>query len=353
MSANFAFYVHHHGSGHVMRALAIAKNLPCHSVTFLGSDLQRYGRLIPSDITCIHLPSDIAERQDVSAKMLDINLLHYAPLNVKGLADRASILINTLQQISPALLIVDVSVEITLLATLAGFPTVVIRQNGIRNDMPHLNAYQCAQILIAPCSETLMDISSERWVEEKTFFSGGFSRYAEREKSTLPTHHDKIGVLAGSGGTTLHTEVLAQMGIQCPDNNFHVIGQLSIESADLPKNVRLYGNVDDPSQILSTCAVVIGNAGHNTVMEMADLNKKFICITEPRPFDEQLCKGRLLESHSMCIVVRHDVVGDCDWLDLIEKARNLPQDSWNGVINPDALTSIANQLKTTWQANFG
>ncbi|HEV7381297.1 MAG TPA: glycosyltransferase [Dyadobacter sp.] len=354
MSGNYAFYVHHHGSGHLMRALAIAKRLPKGSVSFLGSNLRSYSGLIPPDIACFQLPPDVPQPTDYAAKLRTIDFLHYAPVNVRGLAERSAMLINVLRAISPVVLVVDVSVEVTLLATLAGFPTVVVRQNGARNDQPHLHAYQCAQLLLAPCSENLMDTSAQNWVEEKTFFSGGFSRYSQWPVMHNGYVQDQIAVLIGSGGTSLDCSSIKQIALQCPTYKVHVIGKpAGAIRVELPKNVILHGLVEDPLPILRMCEIVIGNAGHNTVMEMADLNKRFICITEPRPFDEQINKGKLLAKNRMAVVIDNSEIVNSDWYALIEEVKSLPTDRWKGVIQQDALGRIAARLAGVWIDNFG
>ena len=159
MSAKFAFYIHHHGSGHLMRALAIASQLKDSQVTFLGSGLTRFRDIIPENIHCINLPDDVAGPQDIFASRKQLDFLHYVPMNVEKVAARAAAISSALHALFPSILVVDVSVEVTLLATLCGTPTVVIRQNGDRDDQAHLLAYECAQLLVAPSAEGLTNPS--------------------------------------------------------------------------------------------------------------------------------------------------------------------------------------------------
>ena len=92
MQAKIAFYVHHHGSGHIMRCLAIARELGNAEVYFLGSNLKHYSALIPKEIICIHLPMDTPAEDDacyftneneykkppVAAKLWRVGLFNYA-----------------------------------------------------------------------------------------------------------------------------------------------------------------------------------------------------------------------------------------------------------------------------------
>ena len=353
MRPEFVFYIHHHGSGHLMRALAIAASLPKGTVTFMGSDLDTYQQIIPDHIGCIQLPEDVAREEDLYAIKRELDFLHYAPLNIKGAAERAALICAVLVEKYPVMLIIDVSVEITLLAAISGIPAMVIRQNGNRNDIPHLNAYQSAQMLIAPCSRELMNRSGAPWVDNKTFFSGGFSRYTGRAKSQNVVVKNSVAVMTGSGGTSLDAGFLFHLAEQCPAKMFQVIGNIILpERYNLPKNVTVHGKVSDPYQLLNTCEVVIGNGGHNTVMEMADLDKRFICIPEERPFAEQTEKAKLLQKHQMAVVVEPTELMYANWHSLIDQALNLPDNRWEGVINPDALTDIAAMLLDHFNNNF-
>ncbi|SKB50626.1 glycosyltransferase [Dyadobacter psychrophilus] len=352
MSANFAFYIHHHGSGHLMRALSIASQLKDARVTFLGSGLSRFEHIIPKTIHCIHLPGDVAGQEDTYASLMQLSFLHYAPINVEKVARRATEISAALHALFPVILIVDVSVEVTMLATLCGIPTVVIRQNGNRDDAAHLHAYECAQLLVAPSPERLMNPSPYDWVNAKTFFSGGFSKYSGKENYTAEVDHRAVGVIVGSGGTSLDGAVVNALAAQCPDKLIHVIGDILETKQAAVKNVIFHGQLTDPATVLSQCDVVIGNAGHNTVMEMADLGKKFVCIPEDRPFQEQLLKAELLEKNGMAVVIQPSQLKHINWEMVIRKVENLPADGWQGVINTEALADIALRLHELWDRNF-
>ncbi|MCF0059116.1 glycosyltransferase [Dyadobacter sp. CY356] len=353
MKTNFAFYIHHHGSGHLMRSIAIARQLKDAHVTFLGTDLKRFRQIIPADINCMHLPKDTIAQSDLYAQTRGLDFIHYAPLNVQTIPERNELIIRALRLSYPALLIVDVSVEIAMLAALCGIPTVVIRQNGKRDDLAHVHAYQGAQLLISPGPQKLMDQPSNDWVNEKTFFSGGFSRFSGFTIPSSKRSTGKIAVITGAGGTSIDLSFLIELASQCPQKAIDVLGNLTEHEHDsLPKNLYFHGLIENPVSLLAEADVVIGNAGHNTVMEMAELNKKFICITEERPFEEQICKGALLKAHNMAIVVSHENLSTYDWQDLILKAQNLPDNCWEGVIDPDALSLIAKHLFCQWDMLF-
>ncbi|WP_204327890.1 hypothetical protein, partial [Proteus mirabilis] len=67
--------------------------------------------------------------------------LHYAPLNHPGLRARTARIAAWAARTNPALLVVDVSVEVALFARLLSLPTLVVRLAGRRDDPPHLEAF--------------------------------------------------------------------------------------------------------------------------------------------------------------------------------------------------------------------
>jgi predicted glycosyltransferase len=338
------FYIHHHGSGHLMRAITIAGTLTGYPLIFMGSNLEPYRHLIPAGIKCIDLPMDVAESHHSSLPERSLSFLHYAPLGITGIRERASVLTETFKQHFPMLLIVDVSVEIAVLARLSGVPVIVVKQHGNRADVPHLQAYESAELLLAPFSATMAPPDEPEWVKEKTVYTGGFSRFSSYDPAyKIPGKNDcsedpsSVAVLTGEGGTSLTIEFIKWLSASCPQYNFHILGNKT--QATTHPNLLWHGKVADPSAILSGCAIVIGNAGHNTVMEMADLNKRFICIPEERPFAEQKQKAELLAANGNATVVQPDALLVTDWHGLLRAA--LQKDPhWEGVTDTGALATI-------------
>jgi len=131
-----------------------------------------------------------------------------------------------------------------------------------------------------------------------------------------------------------------------------VIGLRAAVDTDARHNVIWHGQLDDPITILRYCKVVIGNAGHNTVMEMADLNKRFICIPENRPFEEQLQKAELLAANGNAMVVK---AGDLNLLNWPEALNTMAgkQPDWKGVTDKSALGNIAGAIHHTMERIYG
>jgi len=343
MPYTIAFYIHHHGSGHFMRSLAIATALKHDKIVFMGSDLNRYRDNMPENIQVLHLPMDTPLSTDSKfTKGSQIDCFHYAPLQVIGVTERAAMMTKLFLENNPLLLIVDVSVEVALLARLCGVPTVIIRQHGKRNDLPHKLAYQCAELLIAPFGKEL-ETSEDVEVLSKTFYSGGFSRYSKNQIQ-IRAFNDQIAILIGKGGSSINMKTITHIAQQCPDLYFHILGEVTIEQKEHPLNITFHGLTDNVNEIMSRCALVIGNLGHNSVMEIATLNKLYIGIPETRPFDEQIDKAQAISGIDGFEVVLADDILKTNWKTLIDNLLKISP-SIGKLINPDALLESSNQIK--------
>jgi len=335
-----AFYIHHHGSGHLMRCLQIAGSLKGYPIILMGSALESVDTNIYPNIELLHLPLDLpAGTEDDDLSFSNTDAFHYAPLGISGIRDRTAIMTDLFKRQYPLLLIVDVSVEVTLLARLCSIPTIVIRQHGIRTDLPHQLAYQSAELLLAPYSPDLY-IGDQDLAYEKTVFSGGFSRLQVPETAEKEIQ-GRIGILIGGGGSSIDKNFIIQMATACPSFTFEVFGLVT--NAYPLQNIHWHGRIADPLALLQSCALIIGNTGHNTVMEVAALNKRFIGIPEERPFSEQIQKAEAIANRSGVVIIQVADLGKQQWNVMIEKLLAEKAD-WHGVIEPDALPRIAEAI---------
>lgn len=343
MPYTIAFYIHHHGAGHFMRSLAIAKALNHDDIVFLGSGLTHLKDEIPTNIRVIDLPLDVPKDDEPAlGEGSEVDCFHYSPLQVTGITQRVAIMTKFFMENERVLLVVDVSVEVTLLARLCGIPTVVMRQHGERTDLPHSLAYQSAELLIAPFSKE-METSNNDTLIDKTFYSGGFSRY-EAESKVVKTYQDQVAIIIGQGGSSIDAESIYLIAKTCPSLYFHVLGDVALSQKEAVTNVTFHGRIGNVKEVLLRCGLVIGNLGHNTVMEVAALNKPFIGIPESRPFNEQIDKAKSIQGVEGFISVFPEDVRQTQWNDTILKLLAV-NPKLNNILNPDALVDIAAKLK--------
>lgn len=314
------YYAHHHGRGHLQRALAVAAELPA-NVTLFGSNLP-VGTPREGVRNC-PLPVDHEE----GAIGDSFAHLHYAPLRVKGIRERSRILVDWFEANWPCVLVVDVSVEVAALARLCSIPVIYVRQRGTRLDTAHQLAYESASGLIAPYPAELEEPTAPEHWREKTYYAGLISRYQHRtfeRRFTRPT----VTVVTGFGGTRFRADGIIAAARVCSAWEWTVVGPVEANGAiEVPRNLRFLGTVSDPAEWLHDATIVVGSAGDGLVGEVADLRKRFVCIPELRPFGEQESVGKILESAglALCCMAWPETE---QWPVILERALRLDPDRW-------------------------
>ena len=348
MPGGIGFYVHHHGQGHAHRTQQIIRHLEG-PVTVFGSSLHAIEFPPDRPIKKVLLPLDTVEPSPKGSDGPDV--LHYAPLAVPGIRERMFLLAQWIRESAPSLLIVDVSVEVTLFARLMGVPTVVMRQNGVRNDPPHRAAFQSSEGLLAPYASTLEDKTTPDWVRNKTFYAGGFSRYSQRSLTRADARHQLrmkpngsyVVVMNGLGGTGNPLESVVQAAPACPSWEWWVVGPTADHSVALPDNVKVVGRVDDTFPYLKGADVVVASAGNNTVMEIATAGTPYVCIPEARPFREQVSKAEVLNQLGAAVVLNQWPEAE-RWPELLERVTQTNLVALAALIDPDGARNCARYI---------
>ncbi|MEU0795943.1 glycosyltransferase [Amycolatopsis sp. NPDC005961] len=291
-----AYYVHHHGSGHLQRASAIARRL--------GQDVLGLSTLpAPTDWPgrWTTLPGDAdgadAAQDDVTAG----GTLHWAPRRHPGLRDRMALVSAELHRHAVRLLVVDVSVEIALLARLHGVPVVVVAQPGRRTDRAHRTAYDLAETILAPWPRRPAPDWPSAWLA-KTVHVGAFSRFDGRAASPAGAARRAL-VLWGSGGLAVSTAQLHAAAAATPRWQWDIAGPAQTEEPP-PPNLHHHGWVADPWPLLTEAGVVVTHAGQNALAEVAAARRPAVVIPQPRPFDEQEATAEALVRASLGVVER-------------------------------------------------
>jgi hypothetical protein len=302
-------YVHHHGGGHAARAGAISKALEERGaeVTLLSSlplaDVERdegdpertspqfVSEGSPSSLVTLPLDTDLGDDPGETPREL-----HFAPLGSVGLAERMARIARWIAEWRPDLLLVDVSVEVAMLARLCGVPFCYLRQTGVRDDPPHRLAYEWAKGLLAPYDSRHEDPDTPDWMRAKTGHVGAVTRF-DGERRPSAAWRPRRALVLGEGGEELAREIGDAAG------GWEVLG---------PRPVDL--------ELLSRTAVVVAPGGANTVAEAAFANCGLVCIPRPRPFDEQVARGQLLTREEAAVVLERSP-DPARWPLLLEEAR--------------------------------
>ena len=191
----YGLYAHHHGRGHLSRVAELCRTLGPADCTVATSRDDAH-EVLPSGVDLRVLPIDVppsgADPGDVTAG----GALHWAPTHPVQ-RERTAALVGWLAERRPAVVVVDVSVEVALTVRLAGTPVVVVRLHGDRRDPPHELAHQIADILLAPFPAALEHPSTPPHVLARTVHTGFVTRHERRPSPAWP---DTLAVFWWRGG---------------------------------------------------------------------------------------------------------------------------------------------------------
>ena len=255
--------------------------------------------------------------------------LHWAPLHDKGLRDRMAMITEWVSTHRPSVMVVDVSVEVTMLVRLLGVPVVVVAMPGERTDPPHELAYRVAEQILAAWPESLYEPA---WLVPhagKTTYVGGISRFDGRPRPSRPSERRPgVLVLNGSGGADLDVDAITRCATAHPEFRWSSLGV-----AGGPW-------VEDPWPQLCTADVVVSSAGQSSVADIAAAGRPAIIIAADRPFTEQRATAQALERAGLA-VVRPRWPDLADWPHLLDDARALGSDVWERWRTADAAQRAA------------
>lgn len=310
------YYVHHHGEGHRARALAIAAPAPDRFM-LLGTGLTGRTGAVPA----IDLPDDRLgdaggftgedRNQDRPAA------LHYAPLHHDGVRDRVARITEWIARGRPELMVVDVSVEMAMLARLAATPTVVVRLTGDRTDAAHLDAFRGACGILAPFHEDLEHPATPQWVRARTLYAPALSAMPRPGGQTPDP--SRVLVLFGAGGGEADGDALAEAARHTPGLTWRVLGPMS-PAGDPPDNLQALGWRDDVDAEIARAGVVVGSGGNGVVGAVLALGRPLVCLPQHRPFDEQLATARGLAAADAALCLERWPPAEA-WPGLLAEAR--------------------------------
>ena len=111
----------------------------------------------------------------------------------------------------------------------------------------------------------------------------------------------------------------------------------------LTSNVTVVGWCEDTYSYLKAADVAIASGGHNTVMEIGTARVPFICIPEPRPFDEQKIKAQILQKLDLCLYLKRFPKTNAI-AEILERARTLDTSKWQQIMAVDGAEQAAQAI---------
>lgn len=333
MTRGIGWYVHHQGAGHLQRARAVAAALP-RPCTIIGS----LAGFDTTGLDILDLPDDrplggTFDGRDGEADRPEA--LHYAPLNHPGIRTRMARIAEWVARTDPALLVVDVSVEVALFARLLSVPTLVVRLAGTRTDPPHGEAFRSASRLLAPFPEGLDGAGVPDWIRAKTVYAGFLGGPAQ---NTTEASRD-IVVVFGQGGAGGTRADLAAAARSVPNRSWHVLGPVT-GTGPIPDNLHLHGWVPDVAAHVARAALLVGGGGDGVVALAAAQAKRFLCLPEARAYGEQTEKAAAL-ARLGAAVVHEGWPAASAWPELVRAGLTLDPAVIGGLHSPSAVADCA------------
>ncbi|MET0930807.1 MAG: glycosyltransferase [Aeromicrobium sp.] len=303
------YYVHHHGRGHLHRAICVAAATDV-LVVGLSSLPRPPGWAGP----WIVLPRDDegAEPVDAGAR----GRLHWVPERDAGLTARMARISAWIADAEPELMVVDVSVEVALLARLHGTPVVTTVLPGDRRDPAHDLVHSLARRVVAAWPSDVSGMVDG--VDARIRCVGGLSRFDGRRRpaSSRPDDRRRVLVLPGAGDAAGDGWDLDAAQAQTPGWTWDVLGPGQ-------------GWVDDPWELLCAADVVITHAGQNAVAEVAAARRPAIVVPRPRPFQEQDAMAGVLAADGRFPVAVRAGLPTTGWAELLDHTARLDGSEWS------------------------
>lgn len=351
-----SFFVHHQGRGHANRTMAVVRQMSAdRRVTVLTADPGLFDGFERA-IEIVALPNMIGAPPASPALFAEPTpeVMHCVPLGVAATRATMRTILDHLDDIDPALFVIDVSAEIALLARIASVPAVKIRMHGDRLDPGHLGAYQACVGLLAPFDERIEQDDFPDWARAKTHYTGGLcttaaavpSRAEARARLNLDPDREIVLVLTGGGGagTPYAPLTIAARGV--PDALWIVIGPVHREGHETDfGNLIEKGWVDTVTDHIAAADVVIASAGDNTVHEIARVGRPYICAPEWRYFGEQTRKADRLADVGAAIALHNWPGALAPWRGLLDAAKALDPTILSTLYSADAAASAAGYLE--------
>jgi len=319
VSCSILWYLHDHGRGHLDRARAVIPHLRAPVVVAAGPGIHAEARSV-LDVRVVALPSDVPAHPGRT-----IGPWHHAPSG-SAVRARTVALSETIDRHHCVTAVVDVSMEVTVLARLFGLRVVTLRQSGRRNDEPHRIGLDSADVVWVPQHRDLEPLEGppgDRWT-----FSGMFSRFDHLTRRPRHLHRRRRPRLAvlmvGQGGNSLPLD--AWRGVAAPPGWQVVIAGTSERSP--AGDVTFVGYREPIFPLLEAAEVVITSAGWSAVADTVAAGAHLVVVPESRPFDEQHVRARALESAGLATCVDRWPTPD-RLADIVAAAMALDPGRWN------------------------
>jgi UDP-N-acetylglucosamine--N-acetylmuramyl-(pentapeptide) pyrophosphoryl-undecaprenol N-acetylglucosamine transferase len=290
MTATVLWYVHDHGAGHLARAAAVLPHLAVPVVVAAGPGIAaRAAQLL--DVPVVSLPGDVPDPPQPT-----VGPWHHAPSCLEQ-RRRTAALAAAIDRHRCTTAVVDVSMEVTVLARLHGLRVVTVRQSGCRDDAAHRIGLASADVVWVPQHRELEPISDP--VDGRWRFTGPFSRLDVGVPPPLEGRTDtrRAVLLVGAGGTSFDD---VEWRCATAPRGWEVV-IVGTEHRWRHGGVTSLGRIADVGPVLAGADVVIAGAGWGAVADAVAVGARLVLIAEHRPFAEQATRVAALAAAGLAV----------------------------------------------------
>jgi predicted glycosyltransferase len=341
-SGPVGYYVHHHGTGHMRRAITICEQIRRPVIMFSSQPLPAG---LPSHVSYVQLLSDVVEGYQQPAN----SLFHYTPHDAI-VFQRNQQLIDAWQKCAITNLYVDVSIEVAVLAKLYGLHVGYALMPGVRTDKAHNYGFAAVDYLLAHYAPAF-DEPANHTASTPIFYTGGIARFKKRwlgpdsDWTTTGQMPNRVTVTTSPKSEQDMTSAILLSAAAYPKTIWQIIGQTIPTKLS---NVVSYGVIQNVESIYEQSDIIVGAGGTNTIMEVASIAKPFICIPELRPFDEQLVSAKTLERLEAAVYLPTFPKPDA-WPTVIQKIAQLNLEALSNLVDDTAATRAAHIIESAGQ----
>ncbi|GAB3677906.1 hypothetical protein GCM10028792_18870 [Salinisphaera aquimarina] len=199
--------------------------------------------------------------------------------------------------------------------------------------------------MLAPFDERLEQPEYPNTFRAKTEYVGGLvgkrtptrGRAAARDRLGLPQDQMIIVTLSGGGGLGANIGSLTMAARAFPNALWLLIGRVARQGHETDfYNLQLVGWVENTMDYICAADIVVAPGGDNTVHEIAQVGRPFICIPEWCYYAEQECKARALECLGAAVYAPTWPADFSRWRTLVERAQACDLDVQRSLTCPNA-----------------
>jgi len=321
-NVSVGYYVHHHGTGHMQRALRIIPYITYPVVLFSSAPQPDN---LPDNCTFVALPDDKVDGFDQPAE----SAFMYTPF-AEPILDRYALILDAVRRHNITCMYVDVSMEVALFAKLLGLKVGHNVMQGNRQDERHDLLYRSLDFYLSDSTPEL-DETSQRHGPANVKFVGGISRYKVQPPCKVNVV-EKVVISISPLSKQFDLTKLRGTAALYPEITWDVIGGDEVRTEN---NIVFHGRVADPYDLYNAADIVVGAGGHNTIMEQASLGNHFFCFPEDRPYEEQTIAAAALRNNILAVVYPEWPEPD-DWVEVFTRGARIKIADFQRLVNDQA-----------------